>query len=497
MPPLSPVPQDQPLADGRVIQPKDMRAITVNKTPRSSRKTCRATVSSQPSIRAGSVTESVTPRVWWGMSRVSYLTTMGGFRPEANSCPVAMHQSDFDVGELHGLRVERPPCEEAESTRREWLRYQVVAEGRSMSVFHTRSRVMLVKGHARFAVMVRMNSGVECKLDYILDELNPAPPVGSAVIVSIHAMDDGKPHPRPWYRSPLHGVWDNSHELHSFSVTVEWCDEATKKWFSAAFQHVEIFSHVNIQSSSDTLHASWGGDLSFNKSWIMATRMLQFIHNRRYDNPPPFLAQSVNADVKDVVWDHMAQAVQFIPRTKYEDAEPPKRASFHENWQDIQETWPDLIIGRRPPNFHWKCAVCASLADVHLSARGNKVISWEAIKPSELEHGEIAELPATADEIASWTCQVCWVAYRRPCVWIRQNDFVKTLIRQPSTYMYTLPSHPGLLPTLHQRPQAIQLPPALPEFDCYNLKGELDTDEDDASEQEENDEGEDQFGGVV
>ncbi|KAF6838814.1 hypothetical protein CMUS01_04471 [Colletotrichum musicola] len=78
-----------------------------------------------------------------------------------------------------------------------------------------------------------------------------------------------------------------------------------------------------------------------------------------------------------------------------------------------------------------------------------------------------------------------------------QDDYVKTLIRQPSTYMYTLPSHPGFLPTLHQRPQAIQFLVALPEYDYYNLKGDLDTKEDDVGEQEESDEGEGKFGGVA
>ncbi|KAF6819932.1 hypothetical protein CSOJ01_01000 [Colletotrichum sojae] len=399
MPPLSPVPQDQPLADGQVIQPQDMRAITVDKDTKVIAKDLQ-----------GNRIESAVNK-----GRIGYEICDAPGMPGYVLCQllnIAMRQSDFDVGELHGLRVERPPREEAESTRREWLRYQVVTEGRSMSVFRTRSHVVLAKGHARFVVMFPTTSGVKWKLEHILDELSPAPPVGSPVVVSLHAMDDGKPHPRPWYRGPLRGAWDNSHELHSFSVTVE------------------------------CLHASWGGDLSFNKSWIMATRMLQFIHNRRYKNPPPFLAESVNAEVKDVVWNHMTQAVRFTPRTK-----------------------------PRPEGFRWKCAVCASLADVHLSVGDGKAISWEAIKPSELEPEEMP-------------------SYQPP-----RTRSLHGLARQPSTYMYTLPSHPGLLPTLHQRPQAIELPAALPEFESYNLKGELDTDADEAGE--ENDEGEDRFGGVA
>lgn len=153
-------------------------------------------------------------------------------------------------------------------------------------------------------------------------------------------------------------------------------------------------------------------------------------------------------------------------------------------------------------SLYWDDTVVPTFESQFLSLRARlgisaKTIFWEAITASELEPEEIAELPATPDEIASWTCQICWIAYRRPCVWIKQDDFVKTLIRQPSTYMYTLPSHPGLLPTLHQRPHAIQLPPALPEYDYYNLKGELDTNENDAGEQEENKEGEDKFSGVA
>ncbi|KAF4817985.1 hypothetical protein CGCSCA5_v005545 [Colletotrichum siamense] len=310
-------------------------------------------------------------------------------------------------------------------------------------------------------------------------------------------MDDGKPHATPWYRGPLHGAMDNSHELTSFSVTVEWYDESTKKWLSATIQHVETFTRgrLQLQSPSDSLHEKWGGDLAFNQPWIMATRMLQFIHNRRYENPPAFLARSLNVDVKDVVWNHMHQAVRFVPRTKYNNAEPPKRASFKDNWAAIQQTWPSLMIGPMPDDFDWKCAVTGALTTTRLGVLGNKRILWEPITADELEPDEIAGLGATAEEIASYTCQVCWIAYRRPCVWIKQADFVKTLKSGKSAFVYTLPSHPGLLPVLHQRPQAIQLPPALPEYDHYNLKGELETNDDTDEEQEvEEQDDEDQFG---
>ncbi|EQB56899.1 hypothetical protein CGLO_03054 [Colletotrichum gloeosporioides Cg-14] len=378
------------------------------------------------------------------------------------------------------------PLEDPHGQRREWLRYHVISEGRNMSIFRTRSRVSLeLHGSVRFKVTVPVTNRPlrAWVLSYSLDHLDPKPPVGTPVAVSIQSMDDLKPHATPWYRGPLHSAWDNSDELHSFSVTAEWYDETTRKWVSVTVQNSETFSRRNIQLPTDHYHRAVGGDISYNDPWIMATRMLQFIHNRRYDNPPPFLARSLNVDVKDVVWNHMEQAVRFVPRTKYNNAAVPKRVTFLQNWNAIQQTWPNLMIGPKPEGFEWKCAVCSALATSRLPT-GNKRILCKPITAAEIEPDEIAGLGATAEQIASWTCQICWTAYRRPCVWINKDVFTQT--NRPTSgqyaHVYTLPQFPGLVPVFPRQLQAAELPPALPEYDIYHLKGELDTNEEDAED---------------
>ncbi|KAI8157989.1 hypothetical protein K4K49_003282 [Colletotrichum sp. SAR 10_70] len=176
----------------------------------------------------------------------------------------------------------------------------------------------------------------------------------------------------------------------------------------------------------------------------------------------------------------MEQTVHFIPRTKYNNAESPKRVTFLKNWNALQRTWPNLMIGPKPEGFEWKCAVCSALATSRLPT-GNKRVLCQPIIAGEIEPDEIVGLGATAEQIASWTCQICWTAYRRPCVWINKDIFTQT--KKPtegSSYVYTLPNYPGLVPVFPSQLQAAEQPPTLPEYDIYHLKGELDTNEDDA-----------------
>ncbi|KAK2735308.1 hypothetical protein CKAH01_01689 [Colletotrichum kahawae] len=447
MAPVMSVPQGHSFPNGRVIRPEEMRAVTVNRDT-------EVIMRDQKGNRIeGDVDKG----------RIGYLMCdvpdMEGYvlcqlvNNDGELQKVAIRKADVDVGQLHRLQVEKP-------NGQQWNCYHVIREGREISVFRIRSRVSQAGGRALFKIMVPVTGDTSWNLCYSLDQLDAKPPVGTPLVVSIQSMDDGKPHATPWYRGPHHGAWDNSHELHSFAVTAAWHDETTSKWVSVTVQNSETFSRRNIQLPTDHYHRNVGGDISYNDPWIMATRMLQFIHNRRYQNPPPFLARSLNVDVKDVVWNHMEQAVRFIPRTKFQNAESPKRVTFLKSWNAIQQTWPNLMIGPKPEGFDWKCA---------------------PITAGEIEPDEIVGLGATAEQIASWTCQICWTAYRRPCVWIDKDIFTQTRkSTEGSSYVYTLPNYPGLVPVFPSQFQAAELPPALPEYDIYHLKGELDTNEDDA-----------------
>ncbi|KAE9569875.1 hypothetical protein CGMCC3_g13926 [Colletotrichum fructicola] len=471
MAPVMSVPQGQSFPNGRVIRPEEMRAVTVNRDTEvimKDQKGNRIEVDVDKGLIGYLMCDAPDME---GYVLCQLMNNNGDFQT------VAIRKADIDVGQLHGLRVE-----EAHGQKHGWICYHITCEGREMSVFRTRSRVSQAGGRRIFKVTVPVTGDTSWNLCYSLDQLNPAPPIDTPLVVSIQSMDDGKPHATPWYRGPRHGAWDNSDELHSFAVTAAWQDETTSKWVSANVQNSETFSRRSIQLPIDHYHRNVGGDISYNDSWILATRILQFIHNRRYQSPPPFLARSLNVDVKDVVWNHMEQTVHFIPRTKYNNAESPKRVTFLKNWNALQQTWPNLMIGPKPEGFEWKCAVCSALATSRLPT-GNKRILCQPITAGEIEPDEIVGLGATAEQIASWTCQICWTAYRRPCVWINKDIFTQTRkSTEGSSYVYTLPNYPGLVPVFPSQLQAAEQPPTLPEYDIYHLKGELDTNEDGAED---------------
>ncbi|RFN50223.1 hypothetical protein FIE12Z_5537 [Fusarium flagelliforme] len=58
------------------------------------------------------------------------------------------------------------------------------------------------------------------------------------VTLAIHPtpLEAGKVHPKPYYRGPQHGTWNNCHELHSFSVYAKWQDEQAQQWYSYPIQ---------------------------------------------------------------------------------------------------------------------------------------------------------------------------------------------------------------------------------------------------------------------
>ncbi|KAJ0290691.1 hypothetical protein Brms1b_005950 [Colletotrichum noveboracense] len=367
MAPVMSVPQGQSFPNGRVIRPEEMRAVTVNRDTEvimKDQKGNRIEVDVDKGLIGYLMCDAPDME---GYVLCQLMNNNGDFQT------VAIRKADIDVGQLHGLRVE-----EAHGQKHGWICYHITCEGREMSVFRTRSRVSQAGGRRIFKVTVPVTGDTSWNLCYSLDQLNPAPPIDTPLVVSIQSMDDGKPHATP-------------------------C----------------------IQLPTDHYHRNVGGDISYNDSWILATRILQFIHNRRYQSPPPFLARSLNVDVKDVVWNHMEQTVHFIPRTKYNNAESPKRVTFLKNWNALQQTWPNLMIGPKPEGFEWKCAVCSALATSRLPT-GNKRILCQPITAGEIEPDEIVGLGATAEQIASWTCQICWTAYRRPCVWIKKDIFTQT-----------------------------------------------------------------------
>jgi hypothetical protein len=222
------------------------------------------------------------------------------------------------------------PLQEASIDRREWLRYCVTTlDNREMLVYRWQSVVTQVDSDMENTLGVRMqflapfnmhaNEGPKWNGFELTQRLDHLPGVrrGQPLIVSIELMKDGKPHPQPWYRHPHQGAWDNSGELHSFGIKAEWVDEATNQWYTYPCQHGTMTSLYSKTPSESTVTLPWR----------KATMILQFIHNRRYRNPPHFLQDTFRPNIKEVVYDHLAQTVtlQQVPETILD---PPRHVSF-------------------------------------------------------------------------------------------------------------------------------------------------------------------------
>ncbi|TQN73268.1 hypothetical protein CSHISOI_02219 [Colletotrichum shisoi] len=457
----------------RVVQPHEMWAITINCDTKA--------VAKKPN---GDFHEVPVPKgtIGYGMcvraDKPEHLMVQL-IDPRRNIHQVSVPSRDVNNGARHtGIARANDP---AAFDRRVWLCYKVTnPEGRRMSLFRTRSKVNNDRGKHIFSVkfsMSRTDENVSCFWWFSHTfEIDSPPPVGTPLVVIIESMDDGKPHQTPWFLGPRHGAWDNFHELHSFSLRVEWYDKDTDKWYGLAYQQHQCFGRKKFVSPFDNKYGFVGGDLSYNYPWMYATRILQFIHNRQYDNPPEYMGKFSSADVKTVIWDHMAQCVRYITRDERSVCEPPKRVTFAENWNAVTKAWPSVYVGKKPPMSGRKCALSWCLTLQKLP--NNKTANWWPIKGEDIDPAEIDTSEHSAEEVAEHTCWMCWVIYRRPCVWIGKEEFHKTYHTDGRNKMYSLPTYPLLGPSLNKKPQVLEIQSRGPQDDFYDLKGGLNKEED-------------------
>ncbi|KAF9877666.1 hypothetical protein CkaCkLH20_04801 [Colletotrichum karsti] len=401
-----------------------------------------------------------------------------------NLCRVSIREDDVDKGPKHTFRVEpRPPLEEGQDPRREWLRYQVInGDGRMMSVFRTPSVVVMHNGVPKFTIKIPAAFEPEAlswTMALTFEHSPSPPPPGTPIVVSVQAMNDGKPHEVTWFRAPLHGGWTNFAELSSFGICAEWFDKQLQKRVACWFQNNKMFPRKGrlLPAANDQYHPHQK-DLSINDPYVMASRVMQFVRNYKYQNPPNFLAPEVNPDVKDVVWDHMAQTMRLIPRRTTIDRAAPRRATFLENWTYMAVMWPDLLLGGKPDANYakdWVCAVSHALNGTRMPTSGGSIrIKYKPITAAEIDPAEIVGLDMTTEQVAAETCHVCWSAYRRPCAWVEKHAFSKTSNLDGHNAVNILPDYPGLVPSPYLPPRSHVVAETLPEYKPYETKGELD-----------------------
>lgn len=317
------------------------------------------------------------------------------------------------------------PLQEGQNERREWLRYRVTnSDNRPMLVYRWQSHVTgasKTASHApslgaRVNFLSRLEKGSSgqkwhgFQLAQRLEHL-PGIAAGRPLIISIEVMEDGKPHPLPWYRHPHHGAWDNSHELRSFSIKAEWMDEATKQWYTYPLQHSRL------------MWSYPGSKPAVTQPWRKATMILQFLHNRRYRNPPKFLPH-LNPNIKEVIFDHLTQTVS-LKQVGETILDPPKEVSWEENlWSLVKASktiWPGILVGAKPSEGWFSkfgqgpkdtmCVLCRAYSSYK---------SVSTITPGcSSRDGDfsIASSEPKADGIRENSCRLCWEYYRRPCIW--------------------------------------------------------------------------------
>ncbi|KAF5534555.1 hypothetical protein FNAPI_12324 [Fusarium napiforme] len=334
------------------------------------------------------------------------------------------------------------PLHEARKDKRQWFRFQkTTQDNRSMLVYRYQSAVTLVRSSRtrKLGAQVSFNSKIDISSDgkkkttgfeviQVLENL-PGIQKGKPLIFSLELMEDGKPHPTPWYRGPFHGAWSNCHELHSFAMKVEWKDETSNQWYCYPMQPQEIFS----------TYTRTQGDSTVTNMWRKATTILQFLHNRRYRNPPSFLHVNFRPDIKHVVYDHLTQTVGFkqVPETVMD---PPSHVSNDHNIRALgkaSETyWPLIKVGRlpepawfeyftAPPTGGTNCLLCR-----YARSMGARVIA--GCSKREGNFHVAADVPGR-ESILKGSCCLCWEYYRRPCVWMKITDLrPETMIRNQS-----------------------------------------------------------------
>ncbi|KAF4969194.1 hypothetical protein FSARC_3570 [Fusarium sarcochroum] len=368
--------------------------------------------------------------------------------------------------------------QEAKLERRQWTKYRVTAkDGRGMSVFRCHSHAALYSsgGTRVLGMQLSFLGGFKRSADgrkqwegfVIRGKLNHLPGMrpNLPLIVSIELMEDGKPHVDPWFRHPYHGAWDNSPELHSFSVKVEWVDEATRTWYRTSIQHQKILGSIP------------NAPVTVTPPWRKATMILQFLHNRKYRNPPSYLQESYHPNIRQMNYDHLQQVISFSQIAET-DTNPPSQVSFQHNYQEllkaIQNEWPEATIGRKPPAdwFHrygqgpkdTACIICRIGANMFASeTHGCRNRQAFAVAPNEPH----------ADMIREGSCNACWRFWRRPCLWV-QLDFGR-VEGEPYNHQYPKypPAYRGIGPSYYYQPTAtrIQAPISLENY-CNILEDE-------------------------
>ncbi|RBR21354.1 hypothetical protein FVER53590_28344 [Fusarium verticillioides] len=309
------------------------------------------------------------------------------------------------------------PIQERHADRREWVRYSITTkDNRKMLVYRWQSAVTPAEKGISLLFLSRYDDATKkqhgVRLHQILDHLPGIRP-GNPLIVSVELMEDGKPHPQPWYRHPYHGAWSNCHELHSFAIKIEWQDEMNQRWYTYPLQDTMTMNPYPGAPDDATVTASWR----------KATSILQVFHNRRYRNPPTYLEAKYNTLIKEAVYDHLSQTVTMRP-VHETIVDPPTHVSFEHNVRELGKAtatiWQGIAVGPVPDQaWVWgtemvkgsgrtlRCLICRTS-----SIKSNKSDCLTRPGIFEVDAGE-----PSRNRILSGSCQACWQYFRRPCVW--------------------------------------------------------------------------------
>ncbi|EKJ71384.1 hypothetical protein FPSE_08432 [Fusarium pseudograminearum CS3096] len=312
------------------------------------------------------------------------------------------------------------PLEDGFTTKREWLRYKVTTGSRAMHVYRwqakvRRDRKSLTLSFTNTSIPGQRMPGVA--LHTSLGHL-PGIEAGKPLIVSVEIMEDGKPHPMPYYRGPEHGAWSNCAELHSLCIKVEWQDEEAGQWYTYPVSSEKMY----------TPYSDVPAEAAVTRGWRHATSLLQFFKNRRYNNPPHYLQASYGANIKEMVYDHMSQTVttRSVPETV---VNPPTLVSFEHNVRHllraVETAWTGVAIGPRPDKtwFHTgarhaggprECLICNTIPK--LSLYSIREVACNTRNPFEVGATE-----PQREKILQGSCDVCWRFLRRPCVWVQDS----------------------------------------------------------------------------
>ncbi|PTD02228.1 hypothetical protein FCULG_00012145 [Fusarium culmorum] len=298
---------------------------------------------------------------------------------------------------------------------REWIRYKIqTADRRSMLVYRWQSSVVRLDNQLAFNLQFGGRAGDTEKCFRIQSKLGHLPGIkkGVPLVVSVEVMEDGKPHPTPWYRGPIHGAWDNCHELHSFTIKVEWKDQATNQWYTYPAGYHDIISVFEQRP----------GDSTITRDWRKATCILQFFHNRRYRNPPSYLRSHYSPLIREAVYDHLSQSISFqiVPQVALD---PPAHVSFAQNFMSLgkasESSWPAIAVGLRPHQSWFGSS--ANLASCVLCQQSRGSIKNPLTLGCGKREGDfhVAADEPHRDRILQASCRLCWGMFRRPCIWVK------------------------------------------------------------------------------